>query len=111
MPRPTIGNLNSNPRRPTFLKAWRKHRGYSLERAGEEIGVDHSTLSKMERGKIPYNQQLLEKAAEVYGCEPSDLLRFDPSLPRDVDVFDMYERAPPQTQRIIKSILRTGTDE
>lgn len=43
------------------------------------IGIDRTNLSKIERQQVPYNQALLERAAEAYHCEPADLIMRDPT--------------------------------
>jgi DNA-binding XRE family transcriptional regulator len=81
MPKPTIGNLRGRQMRRTFLKEWRDKRGYSQEEAAELIGIERSTLSKIETGKMAYSQPFLEAAAEAYMCEPADLLMRNPTDP------------------------------
>lgn len=67
-------------RRPTQLGAWRKHRGLTLEEACERLIVERhyditpGTLSRYERGEHPYQQDLMEALAELYGCSPGDLI-------------------------------------
>lgn len=73
--------------RPTFLKHWRKKARLSQEKAAEVFDMDRSNLSRIERAKVPYSQQLLERAADLYGCEPWDLLHVNP-LKRDDDDAD-----------------------
>lgn len=58
----------------THLREWREHRDYSLEEAAEEFGMTHGQLSRIERGKSPYSQRLLENAAVLYRCTVIDLL-------------------------------------
>jgi transcriptional regulator with XRE-family HTH domain len=41
--------------------------------------MTHATLSRIERGLIPYDQTLLEILAEIYGTEPASLIMRDPS--------------------------------
>lgn len=64
--------------RPTFLRAWRDKKQLSLETAAEHFGMTHGQLSKIERGKSPYNQRLLEAAAKLYDCTVLDLLSREP---------------------------------
>lgn len=64
--------------KPTFLRAWRDQTQLSLETAAEHLGMTHGQLSKIERGKSPYNQRLLESAAKLYGCTVVDLLTRGP---------------------------------
>lgn len=64
-----------------FLREWRKHKGYTLERVAEHIGTTHATLSRIERGLVPYNQTLLELLADFYSTEPASLLMRNPADP------------------------------
>lgn len=71
---------------PHFLRQWReesgkKHRGreYTLEEVGEVVGISHAQLGRIERRLQKYNQELLEKLAELYGTEPASLIMRDPS--------------------------------
>lgn len=63
---------------PHYLRVWRKHRGLTLAAVEQEVHLSHAQLSRIETGKQPYNQGLLEKLADVYGCEVVDLLVRNP---------------------------------
>jgi transcriptional regulator with XRE-family HTH domain len=78
MPRKTIGKIDQRPRRPTFLREWREYRNLTQDQAAEKIGIDRSTLSKIERGGVTYNQPFLEAAADAYSCTPADLISRKP---------------------------------
>lgn len=68
------------PERPShFIREWRKHRGLTIERLCDRIGYSQPHISKLENGKIPYNQELLEAVADALNCTPADLLMRDPS--------------------------------
>ena len=97
-------------RQPTFLRQWRDYRGLSQTQASDRLGIKQGTLSKIERGVLPYNQDFLEAAALAYGAyEPADLLTIDPTQPRETDIVRMFRQASPEAQRIIETILRSGT--
>lgn len=72
---------DASSRQPTFIRAWRQHRELTQVEAAERIDIKQSTLSKIERGDLPYNQDFLERAALAYGCDVSDLLEIDPLKP------------------------------
>lgn len=94
-------DMSNAPEKPRhFLREWRKHREMSLEQVAERVmllGVEerfrladpdsrpktmtHATLSRIERGLLPYNQLLLEILADIYGTSPASLLMRDPSTP------------------------------
>jgi transcriptional regulator with XRE-family HTH domain len=98
------------PKQKTFLRAWREYRGLSQEAAASRIGIDRTTLSKIERGKVPYDQALLERAADAYSCQPADILMRNPSSPiwtlLDV-VRDLPEFQQKQIIGIIKGFLNS----
>jgi transcriptional regulator with XRE-family HTH domain len=100
-------------RKLTFLRQWREHRDLTLEEAAEKMEMHHTSLMRVEKGVVPYNQDFLERAALVYGCDATDFLDNDPrawNLPRLV--FDRLRQAPPEKQReamaIIDALLKAG---
>jgi transcriptional regulator with XRE-family HTH domain len=91
-------------RRPSFLRQWRKHRGFTLEVVGAEVGMTGPNLGRVEKGEVPYSQDLLEKLAELYACEIADLLIRDPSDPEGI--WSLWEQAKPDQRRVITSMAR-----
>jgi transcriptional regulator with XRE-family HTH domain len=93
-----------------FLRQWRKHSGKTLESVAETLHMSHSQLSRIERGKQPYNQELLEKLADLYMCDVVDLLIRDPSDPELI--WSLWDHAKPgqrqQIRSIAEALLRTG---
>ena len=109
-------------RRPTFIKAWRKRRGYTLIAVMERlealsgIEVSESQLSRIERGEQPYSQDILEGLAAVLQCEPAHLLNVNPE--GQDPAFSIWETLPPairrQAVRIAQTLSeddKTGTDD
>lgn len=95
------------PRKRTFLREWRKFRHLSQEQAAPELEVTQGTLSKIERGDIPYNQDFLELAALLYDCDERELLSIDPRAPRREDaLLSGFRSASPEVQNIIATILK-----
>lgn len=83
-----------------FLKEWREYRGLNQEQAADRIGVDRTTLGRIENRKIAYTQPVLEAAAEAYSCEPWDLLNRDPNKEGQViDLLNELRKADPSEQR------------
>ncbi|RMF02469.1 MAG: XRE family transcriptional regulator [Alphaproteobacteria bacterium] len=81
----------------TYLRAWRQYRHLTQEQAAGRIGCDRTTLSRIESGKVPYNQDFLEAAALAYNCEVWELLMSDPHKEGAiVDVAHMLRRADPE---------------
>jgi transcriptional regulator with XRE-family HTH domain len=106
------------PRRPTFIRSWRKHRGLTLAQLADrlatelEIDISEGQLSRIERGETPYSQDILEAVAAVLRCEPADLLMRDPAAPDAI--WSLFEALKPVERRqaveILKALGRTGTD-
>lgn len=111
-----------------FLRQWRDFRGLSLEAVAEKImllsaerasdgdgkarTMTHATLSRIERGKLPYNQHLLELLADIYGTDVASLLVRNPA---DLEaIWSIWDQLRPveQTQLVemAKVIKRTGTN-
>lgn len=93
-----------------FLKAWRKHRGYTQERLAEMVGSSAGYISDMEKGKRRYNQDLLEALAEALRCEPADLIMRDPTVGESVwSIWDQIpETERDQALRVLSSFRKAS---
>jgi len=95
-----------------FLREWRVYRKGStgrkltIEHVAGLIDVDHSTISRVERGESPYDEDLLQKLALVYGCEPADLIDINPLEPDPPKlVYDRLKSAPKEMQERALAVL------
>lgn len=95
----------------TFIRTWRKHRGLSLEQAIERLGLEIEfpysvgQLSRVERGEVPYTQDVLEALATIYGCEPGDLIMRDPT---SIDaLWSIYESLTAPARQQVVEIAKT----
>jgi transcriptional regulator with XRE-family HTH domain len=126
--RPVHPTHMANPRH--FLREWRESKDLTLEQVAERIGLlsaeradagpeakqltmTHATLSRIERGLIPYGQYLLEYLAEIYQTDPGSLIMRDPSVAEAI--WTIWERLRPAERRQVEDIARTfegrtGTD-
>jgi transcriptional regulator with XRE-family HTH domain len=73
-------------RKPTYIRAWREEKGFTLDQmVGRlaELGVDTTaaSLSRIERGKQPYSQDIIEAIAEALSVTMSHLTERNPKLP------------------------------
>jgi transcriptional regulator with XRE-family HTH domain len=94
-------------RRRTFLREWRQYRNLSLAKVGQMIGWDHSSLQRLETGHTPYNQDHLELLAQVYMCEPQDLISRDPNSPGEAnELARQIAAAPASVQRQAKAVIQ-----
>ena len=109
-----------------YLREWRKASGLTLEQAADRIervaearadadplvrpiGMTHATLSRIERGKLPYNQVLLELLAQVYRTDRASLIMRDPADPDGL--WSIWEQLKPreraQAVEVLKALHRT----
>lgn len=99
-------------RRPIFLRQWREHRGKTLVQVAEHIHMSHGQLSRIERGDQPYNEELLDVLADLYMCDPVDLLIRNPLNPDGI--WSIWDRVPaverPKALAVLEAFTRTGTD-
>lgn len=103
----------AHTRAKTFLKEWREFRSLTQEEAAERLEIDRTTLSKIERREVPYNQDFLERAALAYGCDASDLLSINPTAPDPPRlIYDRLKNAKKEHQEralaIINALLDVG---
>jgi transcriptional regulator with XRE-family HTH domain len=100
-------------RQAHHLRQWRIFRELTQDVAADRVGVDRSTLAKIELGQVPYNQDILERLAFAYGCEVSDLLTMDPLKPNAPRlVYDRLRQAPQSLQErallVLDALLKAG---
>ena len=103
-------------RQKNFIREWRIHRGYSLERLAGMVPMDKGNLSKVERGLYPYNQEMLENLADMLLTDPASLLMRNPT--DSEAIWSLWDQAKPAEQeqitRLVETVLsfrhRTGTD-
>lgn len=95
-----VGMVSRRVYAPTYIRAWRKERGLTLERLRERMGqlsdvwITKTSLSRIERGEQPYSQPILEAIAEALETEPASLLMRDPGQPEMIwSIWDRIEPA------------------
>lgn len=98
----------------TFLLEWREFRDLTQEQAADRVGISRTTIGRIESGKIPYNQDFLEKAALAYGCDVTDLLSVNPLQPDPPKlVYSRLKAAPKPIQEyalaVLDALLKTGS--
>ena len=96
---------------PHFLREWREYRDYTLEEAGEAVGISHAQLGRIERRLQKYNQELLEALAELYRTEPASLIMRNPQNPEGI--WSIWDQAKPgerqEIERYADYLIRTRT--
>lgn len=92
---------------PTFIRAWRKRRGYTLEKLGAMIDMTSSALSMLERGERGYTQPTLELIAKALETDPSSLLA-GPPVEKEA-IWKIWETAKPDERETIVEIATSVT--
>lgn len=96
--------------RKTYLREWRKSKlGRTLEQVAHELHISRTQLGRIEKGQQPYNQELLEFLADLYGCDVPDLLMRDPS--KKEAIWTLWERAKPGQREQITKIAAALLDD
>lgn len=96
--------------RKTFIREWRKSRGLTLERLADRVGASvggftHASLSRIENGKQPYSQPILEALAEALGTDPVSLLIRNPTDPEGM--WSIWDQAQAGERKMIVDIAKT----
>lgn len=94
----------------SYLRAWRKHCGLTLEEAADRAELSHSQLSRIERGQSDYTKSTLEALAAVYDCTPGDLVSKDPGA-QEAEVVKIWSRISAEKRDQARQILETFTDK
>lgn len=99
----------------TYLREWRRFRGLTQDQAVDRLAVlddphvpiTAASLSRLENGKQPYSQRSLEALAQVYDCEPDELLGRDPF--KDGRVIDFMKHLDSAQRAQALAILQAFT--
>ena len=91
--------------KPPFVKQWREYRNMTQERLAELVGeylgksYTHASIGRIENGKMPYTQPVLEAMADALGTDCASLLIRDPTQPEAI--WTLWERALPAERTTI----------
>lgn len=97
-------------RKPTYIRAWRKERGYTLDDMVGRLDVlgvkiTGASLSRIERGEQPYSQDILEAIAEALNVTRAHLLENNPELPEAV-VYDFLSHLDARELKQAEGVLK-----
>lgn len=104
-------------RKATYMRAWRKAGGAMRKPGGftledmvgrlAELGVETTaaTLSRIETGKVPYNQDLLEAYAEALDVTVADLTENNPDIP-PAKIYDFLRKLNEQQAQQAEAVLK-----
>ncbi len=94
-------------RKPTFIAAWRDHRGLTQQQLADRLGSSKASISRIENGEQPYTQDFLEAAAEALRTDPASLLMRNPKSKEAI--WSIWENAKEGERKMIVEIARTVT--
>lgn len=106
-------------RNATYIRAWREKKGYTLDQMVGRLDVlgvqtTGATLSRIERGITPYNQDLLEPIAEALGVKVAQLVEDNPDIP-PAPVLDfvrhLTKKEAEQAEAVLRAMFKRGDDE
>ena len=90
---------------PTLLRVWRKHRDLTQEQLAERVDTSEASISRLENGRQPYTQALLEALANALRCEPGDIIARKPGEPTD-EVQRILERMGDEERGRVLRVVR-----
>jgi transcriptional regulator with XRE-family HTH domain len=104
------GILSYMERKPTYIRAWRKKRGYALEEMVGRLDVlgvpiTAASLSRIERGIQPCSLDTIEAIAEALGVESWQLLKDNPDIPT-APVADFIQHLDEKDAAQAEAVLR-----
>jgi transcriptional regulator with XRE-family HTH domain len=95
-------------RTQTFIRAWREYRDLSQEQMASRLDISRTNYSRIENGKVPYNQDFLEMAAVALNCTVSDLLERNPYIEDQIaELNRLMTRASSKDQSPILAVIKT----
>lgn len=98
----------------TYLLEWRKFRRLTQSQVIDRLAIMDddrlpkagASLSRLENGKQPYSQRILEALAEIYDCDPASLIGRNPF--KDGEIIDLVailsEREKAQAMAVIQAL-------
>jgi transcriptional regulator with XRE-family HTH domain len=97
-------------RKATYIRAWRKERGFSLDEVvgrldALRVSITGASLSRIERGIQPYSQDFLEALADALDVTVAQLIEHDPTLP-GAKVIDFLQHLSKRDAAQAEDVLR-----
>lgn len=97
-------------RKATYIRAWRDKRGYTLDDMvgrldAMNVATTSASLSRIERGIQPYNQDTLEAIAAALDVTAAQLLEHNPAIAQ-THVVDLVQRLNQREAEQAEAVLR-----
>lgn len=106
-----IAYRTKTPRRRTFFRQWREHRGFTQEQLAERLETSVASISRLESGTQPYTQDVLEALADALHTDPASLIMRNPADPEAMwSIWDQAKSGERQLiEELARSVVKTGT--
>lgn len=104
---------------PNNLRAWRTTARPGFEpmtqqELADALGTAKSVVSDLERGVVQLNDKWLRRLAPILKTSPGYILDYEPD-DLDNDIIDIWAHIDledrPQAARVLRSFIRSGTDD
>lgn len=101
----------------SYFKQWRKFRHFTQDQVVDRLAAfddpqlpqTAASLSRIENGKQPYSQRIIEALADIYQCEPHELIGRNPEVAGEV--IDLLGRLDEAQRRQVKVIIEAIANE
>jgi len=99
-----------------YLREWRQKVGLTQKQVCDRLSAfddpqlptTEATLSRIETGKGQYSERVIEALADIYSCEPWELLGRDPF--KEGKVYDLIARMNEKQMRQAEAVLQALID-
>jgi transcriptional regulator with XRE-family HTH domain len=95
---------------PNYIRAWRKRARLNQKDLAAKIGMDRTSLSKLETGgRTRVDPELLERIAVAVGADVGSLLGMPPPPGREDDraaIADEIDQLTPEKRALLRAFLK-----
>ena len=91
-----------------FIRAWRRHRGLSLEKLAEKAGLAVPTISNVEKRKKDVTGKTLLALANALETTPAALLSGDPK--DDAPFWETWNQLRPEQKPVAIRVIQAMKD-
>jgi transcriptional regulator with XRE-family HTH domain len=101
----------------TYIREWRQKRGLSLRQLAERLEyepggnplISYASLSRIEKGKQPYSQPILEAIAHALNVRVVQLLEDHPEY--EAEIIDLFRKIPDAKKDSALAILKALSEK
>ena len=94
---------------PVFLKAWREHRGLTMEQLAELVGTSSGQIAMLESGERGLSTKCARKLAAALETTPGTLLDYPPTE-SPANVVNIWSRASASERDRLERLAEASLD-